>query len=109
MKNTIFVTFLLLITTSVNAFELFCMVKLNLDKVISTRVEVPVNSSVPYGKIPGFSFKVKNLGYDKFEIDVFNGRADSRSYAEGLLRGADDELRWTLWSRSVLLETSCSK
>lgn len=87
--------------------ELFCTLSVNLEKIAETQFQIENGSRVKYIDAGDFVFYVANKGEAKFEIEVFDGSAPSRSYAQGILRSASDDLKWSLWTRDVLLETNC--
>lgn len=87
--------------------ELFCTVSVNLETVAETEFNLEVSERTKYVDAGDFVFYVKNMGDSKFELEVFDGSVPSRSYALGILRNATDDLKWSLWTRDILLETSC--
>lgn len=108
MKKVIFFTLLLKIIPSISfAEELICQVKVNTQTVSEQKLTVPANASIPYAEVEGFRMKINNHGASKFELEIFDPSVPSRGYAEGSLKDAKDELKWTLWTRDILLETAC--
>lgn len=106
MKSTLTAA---LVFLAVPAFaqELICQVSVNMDKTFQETLDVPENGSAFVGEVEGFRIRVNARGSSKFELEVFEGSGPSRSYAEGFLRTAEDEIKWTLWTREILLEASC--
>ena len=98
---------LLLATTSAFAENLICTVSVNLQVVAEAEVTAEVKNKEIYVQAEDFTFYVTILGNSKFEMEIFDMTTPSRSYAQGYLRSAADELTWTLWSRDILLDTSC--
>ncbi len=92
---------------NVHSEEVFCTVKVNLETVAETQFNIGATERLMYVQAEDFAFYLANKGQSKFELEVFDGSVPSRSYAQGVLRALTDELTWTLWSRDILLETSC--
>lgn len=106
MKGLIFIM-LLCVSTSIFAEELNCTVSVNLEVVAEEVFTIDAKTKVAYLKADDFVFYVANKGNSKFELEIFNVDAPSRSYAEGYLKTVEDSLTWTLWTKDYLLETSC--
>lgn len=106
MKSLIFVM-MLFFSTSILAEELRCTVSVNMEVVAEEVFTVEAKTKVTYVNAADFVFYVANKGNSKFELEIFNVSAPSRSYAEGFLRTNEDALTWTLWTNDYLLETSC--
>jgi hypothetical protein len=105
----IFFLLLLLSFSAAQSETLYCNVKLNSALVTETKVDVAESNEVEYARLENFRFKIKSLSAQKFEITVFDGIAPSRSFADGVLKTAPDELSWAVWTRDMLLETTCRK
>ena len=106
MKRWIFVM-MLLVSTSVLAEDLNCTVSVNMEVVAEEVFTVAPKTKVTYVNAADFVFYVANKGNSKFELEIFNVDAPSRSYATGFLRTNEDALTCTLWTNDYLLETSC--
>lgn len=96
------------LTSTSMAENLLCQVSINMEVQSKLSLQVPLDENILYAKFQPFQMRIKNLGASKFEIEVYDSEEPSRSYAKGTLRAEDDEVRWTLWRRDILLETSCS-
>lgn len=97
-----------LLAANAAAEDLVCRVKVNGAAASERKVRVSPNESVPYAELEGYRFKIKNLGPSRFEIEAYDSAAPSRGYAAGFLRAAGDAVSWTLWTRDILLETTCA-
>ena len=107
MKKLIFFCMFLFSSLSF-AEDLLCVVKVNLSVVGEVEISVaPSSAHTHYMEVEGFRFYITNKGHSKFELEIYNPNDPSRGYAEGFLRTAEDQLTWTLWSRDILLESSC--
>lgn len=104
-----FLFFLLTIANVSGAFaeQLLCKVTVNTEVQTKKEITVLPDEKVTFADVDSFRMMVKNLGSAKFEVEVFDGNEPSRGYAKGSLKTSDDEVRWTLWRRDILLETSC--
>lgn len=104
-----FLLFLGMCLTSTSMAEnLLCRVSVNLEVQSELVIQAPLNENILFAEIQSFRMRIKNLGASKFEIEVYDSVEPARSYAKGTLRTEEDEVRWTLWKRDILLETSCS-
>jgi hypothetical protein len=94
---------------SVPAFAepLVCTVRTSTQLVSEDLLDVASGQAGKFGYLEGYTFTVTNLGSAKFEVQVFDASAPARGYAEGSLKSADDQVKWTYWSRDVLLEAAC--
>lgn len=107
MKNFLMSIMLLFSSHVLFAEDLACTVTANSDVLIQTDFNLNVKEQYQYLSAGTFSFYLSNLGNSKFEIEVYNNDGPIRFYTTGLLRTSNDILTWTLWSRDILLETSC--
>jgi hypothetical protein len=112
MKKKITLLMILSVTSAVSfpiafAETIHCQVKVNTKIVSEKTLTIAANASAGYAQVEDFSLKINNLGASKFEIEVFDPNTPSRNYADGFLRSSGDEVSWALWSRDILLETSC--
>lgn len=103
------VTFSLAALSIAHAETLECEVKVNTELSSRQSLKLTSGEAKAFGKLKDYAFKLNNKGDGRFELEVFDPSAPSRSYAEAKLRDAGDEVRWTLWSREILLEAACSK
>ncbi len=101
----VFSILLLLITFSgsLAAMELDCSVTQNTDLVWNGKVSVENGERTFIVSQQQFKFFVKNLGQSGLELEVYDRQTPSRQYLQG--NGA--QLKWTLWSRSILIELNC--
>ncbi len=104
-----FLFFLFTITSVSGAFaeQLLCKVIINTEVQGKKEIAVLPDEKVTFADVDSFRMMVKNLGSAKFEVEVYDGNEPSRGYAKGSLKTSDDEVRWTLWRRDILLEASC--
>ncbi len=107
MKKMIFALILISTASLVSAEEVTCRISLNTEIQSETSFEIEANSKVLVGEIDGFRISLNNHGSSKYELEIFDPSGPSRSYAAGILKNPQDEITWTLWSREVLLDSSC--
>lgn len=101
--------FLLLLGSSFAlAEDLICGVRMNTQPVLERKVSLTPNAADALAEFEGFRLKLRNLSDGRFEIEAYDSAATTRSYAEAHLRTSKDTLKWTFWSRDILLETSCA-
>lgn len=93
--------------SNAHAAKLKCTISSNLELLSEDILSIAEGSTHNFGNLPSYLFKLNSLSSEKFEIEVFDSNAPSRSYAAGLLHAPGDEIRWTLWSRDILLEAIC--
>lgn len=108
MKTLILLTIILTISNFAMAEDLNCRVKQNTEVIYANNFNLPVNSSASLGDFGSFRIKVNNFGKSMFQIEVFDGDIPSRNYTDGVLRAANDQLRWSVWNREILLEAICT-
>ncbi|MBC7714558.1 MAG: hypothetical protein H7177_14525 [Rhizobacter sp.] len=85
-----------------------CNYSVNGGEAVETGVfNVAANSKEIYVDAEDYRFFISNKGNAKFELEIFDAYAPSRSYATGYLRTAADDISWAFWSRDVLIETTC--
>ena len=89
------------------AEELVCSITANGDLLAETQFSLEAKAETQYATGGSYSFYLHNLGSSKFEMEIYNNDGPSRSYSTGFLRNSADTLTWTLWTRDILLETSC--
>lgn len=107
MKNFLLGMMFLFSSHVLFAEDVVCTVTANHDVLAQTDFSLNVKEQHQYVSAGTFSFYLSNLGNSKFEIEVYNNDGPTRFYTTGLLRTSNDILTWTLWSRDILLETSC--
>lgn len=107
MKTRIISLILLLFSPSTFASDLLCRVSVNSQVVSKEIIALAPNESKYFGDLANYRLKVANQEEGKYEIEVFDPNSPSRSYSLGSLKNANDELRWSFWSRDILLEASC--
>ncbi|UXR64787.1 hypothetical protein EZJ49_00765 [Bdellovibrio bacteriovorus] len=106
MKHLLLSLTVLLSGAAAQAQDLFCNLKVNNDVIADTKVTTIEGKNVVFGTYGSYQASVRNLGSSKFYIEIYETNV-SRTYADGVLRTEDDEIKWTLWSREILLEASC--
>lgn len=106
MKHLLISLAVLLSGAAAQAQDLFCNLKVNNDVIADTKVTTILGKSVVFGEYGNYKVSVRDLGASKFFIEVYEINV-SRTYADGVLRTEDDEIKWTLWSREILMETAC--
>ncbi|OUR97277.1 hypothetical protein A9Q84_13200 [Halobacteriovorax marinus] len=99
--------FAFVICSSTMATDLICKINLNTTNVFTTKVSVEAGEKVTIAAGEQYSFFLKNLVGDDYELEVLNVQAPSRSYALASLSTSSDKLQYSLWSRDILLEASC--
>jgi hypothetical protein len=106
MKYVLFLSSVCLASTTF-AENIYCQVSVNLEIQSKSTIQVSLDENISYAKIQSFQMKIKNLGFFKFEIEVYDSDEPARHYAKGTLRSSDDEIKWTLWRRDIIIETTC--
>lgn len=107
MKALVIAAALFFVAPKLYSEELFCAVRMNLETVAETQLTLGSNERVMFAQVGDYVFYITNKNHSKFELEIFDGNNLSRSYAQGVLKVATDDVMWTLWSRDILLETSC--
>lgn len=107
MKTRFIGLVLLLFSPSIFASGLECKVSVNSQVVSKEIIDLAPNESKYFGDLSNYRLKVANHTGGKYEIEIFDPSWPSRSYSLGNLKSANDELRWSFWSRDILLEASC--
>ena len=97
----------MLVSGLVCAEDLICNVSVNTEVVAETEFTVVPKTKVTYVLVEDYTFFVANLGESKYELEIYDSAGPTRFYATSYLRTTSDQLAWTLWSRDILLETSC--
>ena len=107
MKNIFFASLLLL---SVNSFasNLLCSLKVNLETIDEREIEVSAKEKVNFTDYENYRFFITNNSNDQYTIEVFDGDTPSRSYATGILKNQNDSVKWSLWTRDIILDADCS-
>lgn len=100
------ITLLLTLPNALSA-DLLCRVKVNHETVSERKVVLDEGTSAFYAETRGFRMRANHRGASKFELEVIDLETPSRGYAEASLRAPEDAIKWTLWTRELLLETSC--
>lgn len=106
MKNLILSFSIILAGTVAQAQDLFCNLKVNTDVIADTKVTTIPGKNVVFGTHGSYTVSVRNQEASKFYIEVYETNV-SRTYADGVLRTEEDEVKWTLWSRDILMEAAC--
>jgi hypothetical protein len=104
---TLCANFLACTSFAAHAEDLLCQTSTSTQVISEQVVTVAEHEKVKFEEQVGFSLMVHNLGHSQFELEIFDANGESRSYATGFLHSKDDILAWSIWSRTVLLETSC--
>lgn len=61
-------------------------------------------------KLPQLSYvtpKIKSMGNNQYEIEVFNPNVPARYYSTAVLKTAGDFLKWASWDRDAIFEITC--
>ena len=101
-----FCTFAL--STSAFSSQIFCKIKLNSELVYKTQFE-ETQKKVILGKYNDYQISITKKGPSTFEIEAYNREIPSRTYALGTLDSSADQVSLDLWTRKVLLQSSCEK
>jgi hypothetical protein len=108
MKNTFAILLVALSISQVSRAEvLLCQIKENTKLAITRKVLVAPGAKVLFADVNGFRFTINSGGSGQFEIETFDPNVPARTYAQGRLQSLSDVLKSSLWTRYVLLETSC--
>ncbi|GIL17839.1 MAG: hypothetical protein BroJett040_15900 [Oligoflexia bacterium] len=105
--RTLLIFIVLFFSALAQAENLFCQISVGMEVTSKTEIAVDQGETKSFGNYGEYFFKVKNRGKSQFTIEVFNGSEPSRGYADGVLRQVDDEVKWSLWTREILIEGSC--
>ncbi len=89
------------------ADSLMCTVKMSTEIVSEDEVIAPLGIAKSFGELDPYRFKITKLGDAQFEVEVFDPSLPARSYSQGILRQAGDEVKWAFWSSDVLLDVAC--
>jgi hypothetical protein len=73
--------------------------RINLDGRSRGEVKLPVLAYV--------SPKVKSMGNNQYEIEVFNPNVTARYYSTAVLKTAGDFIKWASWDREAIFEIAC--
>ncbi|AHZ86764.1 hypothetical protein [Bdellovibrio bacteriovorus] len=106
MKHLLLSLTVLLSGAAAQAQDLFCKISVNNEVMVDTKVSTVVGKNAAIGTYDNYQISVRNQSAGKFYIEVYETNV-SRSYADGVLRTEEDEMKWTLWSREILMEASC--
>jgi len=106
MKKIVLV---LLVMFQVKGFakEVICDIKVNREHVFSTILEISKGQKVEFAEVAGSKFTLKSLKNSQYEIEIFDRDKSSRAYAEGSLKTKGERVQYSLWTRDILLESSC--
>lgn len=107
MKMLATLTFIMLSTSGVFAEDIKCSISVNAEPVVAVEFSVLPGTKEMFVDSTDYRFFLTNKGNSKFELEVFDAYAPSRSYSIGYMRTLEDELSWAFWSREVLIETTC--
>ena len=107
MKSLMGLIAVILVGINASAEKINCQIKLSTKLVSEQGLDLPDKASASFGNIPGYSFKILNQGASKFTVEIFEADAPARHYVAGNLRAVADQLNWALWTRDILIETSC--
>lgn len=108
MKFIKFFLVLSSISVSVFADNITCQIKKNTNVIYSQSFDLPAKSSATLTDVENYRVKVNNYGASHFQIEVFDSEAPARIYTDGLLKEKADAIKWSLWSREILLEVECA-
>lgn len=106
MKTILLLASLISFASIAKAQDLFCQLKVNNDTIVDTKISTVEGKNVVIGNYQNYTISARKLGSQKFYIEVYETNV-SRTYADGVLRNEDDEIKWTLWTREILMEVSC--
>jgi hypothetical protein len=90
----------------VHAAQVSCQASKNLDVQWSHAVTTQVGQRVEIGSVEDYDFLLKEVETGRFEIEVFDPYTPARQYANGVIDKANG-LKWSLWTREILLEIDC--
>ncbi len=107
MNKMLIVLTFMIATTNAFAENIKCSLSVSTEPVVEVEFNVEPNTKELFVDSTDYRFYMTNKGNSKFELEVFDAYAPSRSYSTGYLRTTADELSWAFWSRDVLLETTC--
>jgi uncharacterized protein YgiB involved in biofilm formation len=51
--------------------------------------------------------KIKSMGNNQYEIEVFNANVPARYYSTAVLKTAGDFVKWASWDREAIFEIAC--
>lgn len=97
-----------ILANSISIAEILSCRILSSTQVVSEKVfALEKQATQNFGESGPFLFKIKNQGDSKFTLEVFEADRPARHYAEAVLRQAEDQLSWALWTRESLMEANC--
>lgn len=89
------------------AVNLDCTGIHNSKTMFTQRITINARTEVALPKLSYIQSKVKSMGNNQFEIEVFNPANPSRSYSTAVLKSAGDFLKWANWDRDAIFEIAC--
>jgi hypothetical protein len=107
MNNFVSLLILFFITTPVFSTTLDCTGIHNTSTVFTQRVNLNLRSEITLPKLAYVSSKIKSLGNNQYEIEVFNPNASARGYSTAVLKNSGDFLKWASWDREAIFEIAC--
>ena len=75
--------------------------------VFAQRVTISSRSEFMLPKMDYLTSKIKAMGNNQFEIEVFDPSNPSRSYATAIMKNANDFVKWANWDREAIFEIAC--
>lgn len=109
MKMPIIILVALLATAPAYTLTLDCSAIHNTKTIYTHRINIDARSRGEV-KLPQLLYitpKVKSLGNNQYEIEVFNPNIPARYYSTGVLKTAGDFLKWASWDREAIFEIAC--
>ncbi len=100
---------LMFLTFSLNTFaeSMDCTGIHNTAIVFTQRVIINSRSEFVLPKMDYLSSKIKSMGNNQFEIEVFDPSNPSRSYATAIMKNKNDFVKWANWDREAIFEIAC--
>ncbi|MDB2425930.1 hypothetical protein N9W41_00155 [bacterium] len=108
MSKLIMIISILAFSTNAFPAQIFCKIKVNTELVFKTQFD-ETNKKTILGKYGDYQISLVNKGHLNYEIEAYNNEIPSRTYALGNLNTVSNKISLDLWTRDVLLQSSCEK
>tara|TARA_B110001454_G_C12723226_1_gene435958 strand:- start:20962 stop:21300 length:339 start_codon:yes stop_codon:yes gene_type:complete len=108
--KTLFATFtVLFVTASGYGITLDCSASHNTKVIYTQRINIDTRSrgEVKLPQVDYITPKLKSMGNNQYEIEVFNPNVPARYYSTAVLKTAGDFVKWASWDRDAIFEIGC--
>lgn len=109
MKHVLLTSILVISGQAAQSITLDCSGIHNTKTVYTQRINLDGRSRGEV-KLPLLAYvtpKVKSMGKNQYEIEVFNPNVPARYYSTAILKTAGDFVKWASWDREAIFEIAC--